>query len=110
MPMYLYKDEAGHEQEQFAMVSDDKGCVTVFCKHCRSTMAPVLAFGQGLCYFEEGRAQRIYNLETIQRDAQGRNLGVKPVYVRSHGEHRRLMKQAGVDFANRGVGYPGQWT
>ena len=110
MPMYLYRCEAGHEREEFTASADDKGCRTLICKTCRSTMAPVIAFGQGLCYFEEGRARRIWNLENADgRDAQGNKIQAKPVYVRSHSEHKRLMKQRGVDFANRGVGYKGQW-
>ena len=110
MPMYLYRDESGHEREEFTASADDKGCRTLICQVCRSTMAPVIAFGRGLCYFEEGRARRIWNLENADgRDAQGNKIQAKPVYVRSHEEHKRLMKQRGVDFANRGVGYKGQW-
>lgn len=60
-------------------------------------MAPIISYGQGLCYFEEGRARTIWNL------------GPEPVQVRSHEEHKRLMRQNKVDFANRGTGYPGQW-
>ena len=40
----------------------------------------------------------------------GLPLATKPVYVTSHEQQKRLMRQQGVDFANRGVGYPGQWT
>ncbi len=97
MPMYLFRDESGHMREEFVMRSEDKGCQTHLCKLCQSTMAPIMAYGQGLLYFEEGRAQKIWNL------------GDQPVYVRSHEEHKRLMRINKVDFANRGTGYPGQW-
>ena len=110
MPMYLFRDEAGHEREEYVSSADDKGCQTIICRICKATMAPVVSFGQGLCYFEEGRARRIWNLESAdERDAKGNKVPAKPVFVRSAGEHRRLMKQRGVDFANRGVGYKGQW-
>ena len=111
MPLYCYRDEAGHDHEEYVRQPDDRGCQTVICRLCQATMAPVLAFGHGLVYFEEGRPRRIWNLETSdERDAQGRKLPSRPVYVRSHEEHKTLMKRRGVDFANRGVGYPGQWT
>jgi hypothetical protein len=60
-------------------------------------MAPVITYGQGLLYFEEGRGRMIWNL------------GDQPVQVKSHEEHKRLMRINKVDFANRGTGYPGQW-
>lgn len=97
MPTYTYRCEAGHEKDEFVVHADNKGCQTHLCRLCRSTMAPVITFGQGLCYFEEGRARLIWNL------------GPEPVLVKSHEEHKRRMRLAGVDFANRGVGYPGQW-
>jgi hypothetical protein len=97
MPLYLFQDEYGHEREQFMTSADDKGCLTQFCKICQSTMAPVIAYGQGLCYFEEGRGRLIWNL------------GPEPILVKSAEQHKRLMRLNKVDFANRGVGYPGQW-
>lgn len=109
MPIFLFRCEGGHEHEEFVMRAEDKGCITHLCRSCRSTMAPVIAFGQGLCYFEEGRARRIWNLEQSERDVNGVMQASKPVYVRSHEEHKTLMRQRGVDFANRGKGYPGQW-
>lgn len=110
MPTYIFSDESGHEKEIFTHHADDKGCQTLICRLCGSTMAPRVSFGHGLCYFEEGRARRIWNLESAdERDAHGNKLPAKPVFVRSHEEHKRLMKQRGVDFATRGVGYKGQW-
>jgi hypothetical protein len=61
-------------------------------------MAPVITYGQGMLYFEEGRSRTIWNL------------GHEPVEVRSAEQHKRLMRINKVDFANRGVGYPGQWV
>lgn len=97
MPMFTYRCEEGHERDEFVVVSDDKGCKTHLCKVCQSTMAPVITYGQGLCYFEEGRARTIWNL------------GPEPVQVKSAAEHKRLMRINKVDYANRGTGYPGQW-
>ena len=98
MPMYTFRCEEGHEKDIFVTHSDDKGCGTVLCRTCNSTMAQVITYGQGLCYFEEGRPRIIWNL------------GPEPVQVKSAAEHKRLMRLNKVDFANRGVGYPGQWT
>ena len=97
MPIYTYRDEAGHEQEQVSVSVDERGVQTAFCRLCQSTMAPVITYGQGLCYFEEGRPRKIWNLQH------------EPVEVKSHEEHKRLMRINKVDFANRGTGYPGQW-
>lgn len=98
MPTYTFRCEAGHERDEFVVHADNKGCQTQICRRCQSTMAPVITFGQGLCYFEEGRGRLIWNL------------GDQPVYVKSAEQHKRLMRINKVDFANRGVGYPGQWT
>lgn len=98
MPTYTFRCEAGHETDVFVVHADDKGAGTTLCRHCQSSMAPVITFGQGLCYFEEGRGRLIWNL------------GPEPIYVKSHEEHKKLMRLNKVDFANRGVGYPGQWT
>ena len=92
-----FRCAAGHEHDEFVRTVEDKGCQTHICRLCRETMAPVIAYGQGLCYFEEGRARTIWNL------------GPEPIQVRSHEEHKKLMRLNKVDFANRGVGYPGQW-
>lgn len=97
MPTYTFRCEAGHEHDEFVLHTDNKGCQTHVCRTCRSSMAPVITYGQGLLYFEEGRERMIWNL------------GPEPVFVKSHQEHKRRMRLAGVDFANRGVGYPGQW-
>lgn len=109
MPLYLYRCEAGHEKEIYSH-AEDKGCATPLCRVCASSMAPVVSFGAGLCYFEEGRARRIWNLErSDEKDANGTPIPSQPVYVKSHEEHRRLMKARGVDWANKGRGHSGQW-
>lgn len=97
MPMYTYRCEQGHERDAFVTHADDKGCRTEYCRTCQSSMAPVITYGQGLCYFEEGRGRLIWNL------------GPEPILVKSAEQHKRLMRINKVDFANRGVGYPGQW-
>lgn len=110
MPIYAFRCEEGHEYEMVCLHSDDKGCRTAICDICQSSMAPVMSLGQGLCYFEEGRTRRIWNLErSDERDRNGNLLPSKPVYVRSHEEHKRLMRQQKVDFATRGRGIKGQW-
>lgn len=108
MPLYDYLCEAGHQDERFFhAASQSAQCLP--CRICGTPAQRQLSMGQGLCYFEEGRGRRIWNLEKIEYDRNGNMLPTKPVYVKSHGEHRRLMRQQGVDFANRGRGYKGQW-
>lgn len=111
MPVFVYQDDAGHQYEQFVHAADDKACKTIICKLCQSTMSPILAFGQGLCYFEEGRARRIWNLEDAgQKDRHGNKIHAKPVYVTSPAQQQRLMRQQGVTNAGSGVGFKGQWV
>jgi hypothetical protein len=98
MPLYTYRCEAGHEKDEYVRHPDDKGTSTTLCRRCGgATMSSVITFGQGLCYFEEGRGRLIWNL------------GPEPILVKSHAEHKKLMRLNKVDFANRGTGYPGQW-
>ena len=97
MPLYTFRCEAGHEKDIFVTHHADLGCQTVYCRPCQSTMAQIITYGQGLCYFEEGRARLIWNL------------GPEPILVKSAEQHKRLMRLNKVDFANRGTGYPGQW-
>jgi hypothetical protein len=110
MPLYTHQCENGHSTDHYVRHPDDKGCETLICKECKSTMSPIISYGQGLCYFEEGRERRIWNLErSDQKDAQGNPIASQPVFVRSAEHHKRLMRAAGVDFANKGRGFPGQW-
>lgn len=97
MPFFTFRCPQGHDRDEFVRVADDKGCQTHLCRQCQQTMAPILTYGQGLCYFEEGRGRVIWNL------------GDQPVTVTSAEHHKRLMRINKVDFANRGTGYPGQW-
>lgn len=109
MPLYDYACESGHIDERF--FHNAKQAEEILpCRKCGFMAHRQLSMGQGLCYFEEGRARRIWNLErSDERDSKGNLLPSKPVYVRSHQEHKRLMRERGVDFANKGRGYSGQW-
>ena len=97
MPLYALQCEAGHGGEAFEHHADDLGSRTAICS-CGGSMAVVLSVGRGLTYFEEGRARVIHNL------------GHEPVVVRSHEEHKRRMREAGVDWATAGRGRKGQWV
>ena len=97
MPLYKLACLAGHESEEFCHVADDKGCRTVICA-CGETMTYVPAYGQGLCYFEEGRIRKI------------ENMGHEPVYVTSHEHHKAEMKKRGLEWATMGRGCKGQWV
>ena len=88
MPLIALRCLNDHTAEQFVHVLEDLGCETRLCR-CGSTMAPVLSVGRGLTYFEEGKPRTIWNL------------GHEPVVVRSHEEHRRLMRERGVEWATK---------
>lgn len=88
MPLYALRCLNGHDGEEFCHRPEDRGARTVLC-HCGSTMAPVLSVGRGLTFFQESRPRVIHNL------------GHEPVVVRSHEEHKRLMRERGVDWATK---------
>lgn len=97
MPMYDFVCSAcGAQEECYLHVRDDLGAATPLCA-CGSSMGPIISVGRGLTWFEEGRARVLWNL------------GPEPVTVRSHGEHQRLMRERGLDWATKGRGRPGQW-
>lgn len=95
MPLYALACPAGHPAEEFCHVPADRGCRTHICP-CGASMAYTLSVGRGLTWFRESGPRTLYNL------------GHDPVTVRSHEEHKRLMRQAGVDWATgwqtRGTG------
>jgi len=97
MPLYSLECTQGCTREEFCHVPEDKGCRTHVCEH-GEVMTYVLSVGAGLTYFEEGRARTI------------ENLGHEPVVIRSHEEHKRAMKAAGVEWATRGRGEKGCWV
>ena len=72
----------GHSSEVFLHHWCDKGCRTQICP-CGETLSPALSVGRGLTYFEEGRARYIENLGGV--------------WVTSHEQHKRLMKERGVE-------------
>ena len=96
MPLFAFRCLCGNEAEQFEHTRDDLGCRTIVCP-CGSTMGPVLSLGLGLMYFSEKNPRVIHNL------------GHEPVVIRSHEEHRRKMKEAGVEWAPPKRGMPGCW-
>ena len=98
MPMFEGRCINDHRADFFCHHVDDKGCRTAICEVCGETMGYVMAYGGGLCFFEEGRGVWLDHLAD------------KPVYVTSHEQHKRLMKQHGVEWATKGRGMPGQWS
>lgn len=68
------------------------------CSDCAGILSFTTSFGIGLTYFEEGRARLIHNLAD------------EPVWVRSHWEHKQLMKKHGVAEAPARRGEPGCWS
>lgn len=97
MPIYQYKCSEGHTKEVYVHSYKDKGCATVLCDTCSNSMEDVIVGTQSLLYFEEGRPRVIENLFD------------KPVVVRSHAEHKALMKKAGVEQVGSRRGTRGAW-
>jgi hypothetical protein len=97
MPLVAFADEAGHARERFLHTSADLGAETLVCA-CGATMTPVLSVGRGLTWFRASAPRVIHNL------------GHEPVVVRSHEDHKRLMRERGVDWATAGRGRKGCWV
>jgi len=96
MPLYDWKCVNGHVDERYYHSSrhlpEDSPC-----RECGAPARQIFSVGKGLVHFEEGRGEWI------------QNLGPDPVYVTSHEQHKRLMKEAGVTWATKGKGMPGCW-
>lgn len=90
----------GHQTEVYEHHRDDFGCRTVICDICGHSLAPVLSVGRGLTWFEEARGRWIWNL--AGEDG-------KPVYITSHEQHKRMMKERGVEWHPQKRGMPGCW-
>ena len=104
MPVYDFICENGHRDEFFVHVASDLGCKTNICLKCKSDnraeipMFPIISYGKGLLWFSEKSPRILWNL------------GPAPVTVRSHEEHKRLMREAGVVEAGSRRGERGTWT
>ena len=97
MPMYAYLCVCGNTEDHFEHVPEDKGCRTFICP-CGHTMGPVAAYPTPLVkWANERRPQVIENMSHL------------PVVVRSQEEHKRKMKEMGVDFVTPKRGMPGCW-
>ncbi len=97
MPLYDYRCDNGHDTRDkyvpLAKYADQQRC-----EQCGAAMTKLLSMGRGLCFFEEGRGRWIENLAD------------EPVYVTSHEQHRRLMKENKVQWATLGQGRKGCWV
>lgn len=97
MPLYDFACEKGHTREMFFHLAS-QATEHAFACTCGAPMTKSFSMGRGLTYFEEGRARVIDNL------------GHEPVTVRSHEEHKRLMRENNVEWATRGRGEKGCWV
>ena len=98
MPLLALRCLNDHAAEQYVHAPDDRGTETRVCA-CGETLAPILSVGSGLTYFEEGRGRWINNLT------------VDPIYVTSHAQHQRLMREHKVEWATeRAVQGRGGWV
>ena len=97
MPLYAYACLADHTAEAFEHHRDDRGCRTMLCAVCGQSMGPILSVGRGLTWFEEGRARTLWNL------------GPDPVVVTGHEQHKRLMRERGLEWVPPKRGMPGCW-
>lgn len=96
MPIYPNKCINNHAEDRYASVSD-RNIASPVCRVCGHTMGPVIQGTQALLYFEEGRGRWINHLTD------------KPLLVRSHAEHKKLMKKYGVELAGNRPGTKGAW-
>lgn len=97
MPIIARQCIHGHTKDEFVHTHQDIGVRTLLCPECQCTMGKILSMGQGLCWFEEGRGRWIPN---IAKD---------PLYITSHEQHKRLMKEYKVDWATEGRGRKTGW-
>ena len=104
MPVYESQCERGHKADHYVSLAQNVGCETHLCEACRveigawTSMAPVLSMGSGITYFRENSGQWIHNL------------GDQPIYVTSHEQHKRLMREHKVDWVTeRRVQGRGGW-
>lgn len=98
MPLYEFGCLNDHVVERFIHSAADLGAATYICELCLESMGPRLSVGSGLLYFESGKPRVIHNL------------GHEPVVVTSHEQHKRLMRERGVEWATRGRGERGCWV
>lgn len=95
--IYEYCCLNGHSDEFYIKTYKDKGCETYICKECGHSMGSIISKPKPMVFFEEGRGRWI------------NNLGPEPVFVRSHAEHKALMKKRGVELAGAMPGQKGRW-
>ena len=96
MPMYEYLCLSDHHDTRY-FPRTDLALDVLPCRTCGSQASKQLSMGQGLLFFEEGRARLIENITH------------EPQLVRSAEEHKRLCKKHGVLPAGLGRGCTGQW-
>lgn len=97
MPLYAYQCVNGHQLERYRPTPDHR-CSTVLCPECAHTMGQRLSVGRGLTDMRENRGQWLWNL------------GPEPVYVTSHEQHKRLMKENHRELAFPKRGMPNCWA
>jgi hypothetical protein len=85
MPLIALVCLAGHAAERFLHAAADLGAATWLCP-CGETLAPALSVGRGLTYFETGRTF------TLRHGVPA------PVEIASHGQHRRVLHQHGLEW------------
>jgi hypothetical protein len=85
MPILELRCPCGLSKDAYLSCWQEYGVLTHLCDVCGGTFAPALSVGRGLTYFEEGRARVIENLGGVA--------------ITSHEQHKRVMKQRGVEMA-----------
>jgi hypothetical protein len=96
MPLYEYTCINGHSRDTFLHSSNYLSLSPVICE-CGETMTRRLSMGRGLTWFEEGRPRVI------------ENMGVYPVTITSHEQHKRLMRERNLEWVPPSRGMPGCW-
>ena len=99
MPLYTLQCVNGHVKDEFCHLHAEKGIHTHICLQCGHTMGYILSTGTPLTYFGEGgKGEWVHNL------------GHAPVFITSHKQLEREMKQRGLGWITPPRGMKGCWT
>jgi hypothetical protein len=87
MPLFEYRCEHGHAHEHYYHSHKDSATVKD-CATCGAEAVRLMPLPNMLQYFSESNARVIQNLDRSRT-------------ITSHGEHQRLCKEKGLDYATQ---------
>ena len=97
MPIQTLACCEGHKTERFYWTMREYGVKTEVCEECGHSMSLSISSDRGgLTYFNEDGTWI-------------HNLGHDPVYITSHAQHQRIMRERGLQWVTPQRGMPGAW-